>query len=88
MQIQPLAVRHVLKRKQASSILKKAGRVFFESARYKFDSTLEVCATKHYIKNSEMRRENKFTQCKKSSPNLFGPAGSKRRKAETANALI
>jgi hypothetical protein len=58
-------VRRVLKKKQASSILKQdSTRHFFEQARLKFDLTLKVFATDHYIENT---RKGK----KKDSPNVI-----------------
>jgi hypothetical protein len=89
-------MRRVLKCKQACSILKQdSTRHFFEPARYKFDLTLKVYATQHYIEDRRKKRENDSPNVKKSSPNVtksspnvIGLAASKKGKIETANALI
>jgi hypothetical protein len=68
MKLWPSAVRRVLKYKQASSILKQDSmRHFFEQARLKFDLTLKVFATNHYIENTGKGKKKGFTQCHKKS---------------------
>jgi hypothetical protein len=89
------AVRRVLKCKQACSILKQdSTHHFFEPAQYKFDLTLKVYATQHYIEDRRKKGKNDSPNVKKSSPNVtksppnvIGLAGSKKGKTETANAL-
>jgi hypothetical protein len=82
-------VRRVLKYKQASSILKQdSTHHFFEQARLKFDLTLKVFATNHYIENTRKGKKKDSPNVTKNPPNVIGLAGSKKGKTETANALI
>jgi hypothetical protein len=68
---------------------------FFEPARWKFDLTLKVFVTNHYIENKQKSEKKgssnvikKPPNVTKNPPNVIGLAGSKKGKTETANVLI
>jgi hypothetical protein len=69
--------------------------IFFELARSKFDLTLKVFITNHYIENKQKNEKRVHPMAytnppnvTNDPPNVISLVGSKKGRTETANALI